>query len=252
MGCLEQLQCSVTVPVPSRMPGRGASAWWGVPEQDSVVLPLLARDCHQPHRDQQHLLQTPCLSPTPGGARGTQAGHHVGVQGHLRPWWSPERLQEQSQELSRPILSPRDDQPRVPGPPAQPFAVSGLAVPEATGPSKGLSARKLPGSCFPRDHGAMATLAASPRAGVTFVQHSLQTSEHYNIFIFHILEISCFEGGGTHGLIWGGKEQWDPQRSTQGCQGGAEGAVGLCRGRGDAQSPPGLVAGAGGGWKSPF
>lgn len=84
MGCLEQFQCSVTVPGPSRTLGRGASAWWDVPQQDSMVLPLLARDCHPHHGDQQHLLGTPHLSPTPGGAWGTQTGcTRRGVQDHL-------------------------------------------------------------------------------------------------------------------------------------------------------------------------
>lgn len=36
----------------------------GVPEQDLVVLPILARESHPPHRDQQHILGIPHLSPT--------------------------------------------------------------------------------------------------------------------------------------------------------------------------------------------
>lgn len=81
----------------------------------------------------------------------------------------------------------------------------------------------------------MATLAASPWASVTFIQHSLQTSEHYNIFIFHILEISCFEGGGDPWLEFGGRERssGSPRGAPRGARGqqlwGGAGGVGTLR-----------------------
>lgn len=200
-----------------------------------------------------HGAAPPCqgLSPTPQGPAAPPGdptlvpnprrglGHpdwapHRGVQGHLGLGGSLRGSRSRARSCPGPSCPQGVTSPVSLGHQPSPLLCQALLCQRPLAPVRAY----LPGSSQDPaslgNHGATATPAASPWAGVTFVQHSLQTSEHYNIFIFHILEISCFEGGGTHGLIWGGKEQWDPQGSTQGCRGIAEGAVGLGRWRGDA------------------
>lgn len=108
----------------------------------------------------------PRLVPNPRRGSGHPDWTPCRVQGHLGHCGSLGGSRSRARSSPGPILSPGCDWPRVPGPRPGPAHLLCQAVlcqrPESHWPQRGLiwpcsAGRKLPGSCFPRGHRAMAT-----------------------------------------------------------------------------------------------